>query len=112
MERKWVTLEKPPKKPYSERPIFIYFVQCQMTKMVKIGYARDPLARLSSMQTGSPTPLKMLTIIPGDRFKEKQMHARFKNCYSHGEWFSPSPELMAYIDELRGPTPAYAQSAS
>jgi hypothetical protein len=102
LARKWVMLEKPPKKPYFERPMFIYFIQCLATKKIKIGYARDPWARLTCIQTGCPTPLLLLGMMPGNRFVERDLHAKFAGHLYRGEWFDPAPEIIEYIERLRG----------
>ena len=37
---------------------------------------------------------------------ERELHARFADHRSHGEWFRPSPELLDYVAEhARTPPP-------
>lgn len=55
----------------------IYFIQAGRTGPVKIGRARDPFRRLASMDSGSPVPLRLLALMPGDAAEERGLHARF-----------------------------------
>lgn len=78
----------------------IYFVQDQSVHHIKIGFTDgDPEGRLKALQTGSPTGLVLLLTIPGDRTKERELHERFAAARVHGEWFKPTPELLAFMLE-------------
>lgn len=81
---------------------FVYFVQGEQLRLIKIGIARDLNNRLKGLQTGSPDKLTLLGVImPKTRTPlqlEDQLHARFADDRSHGEWFRPSAALLAYID--------------
>lgn len=75
---------------------FIYFVQAQNLKLIKIGHAKGSVAsRLASLQTGSPDRLVLLGAMAGTRTDEQALHAEFKYAHSHGEWFRPVPDLIA-----------------
>lgn len=69
--------------------------------MVKIGSTYEIDARLRSLQTGCPYPLKVLAIMPGGRQLEKELQKRFASYLEMGEWFSLKGDLKEYIDELR-----------
>ena len=95
------------RKPVERKPLKtrhgskIYFILCQTTGRVKCGVASDTRARLASLQTGSPTPLKLIAEIDGDDAKEKIIHRRLDRWHIHGEWFSYVPEVCALIvDEI------------
>lgn len=78
----------------------VYFVQPIHGGLVKIGVAADVAGRLNSMQTGSPVQLRVIGVIPDvGQDRETELHQRFAESRSHGEWFEPTPELLAYIDE-------------
>lgn len=64
---------------------------------VKIGRSRNPVARINTLQTFSPTPLKTLFILEGDR--ERELHQRFAAYRTKGEWFRVSGELREFIRE-------------
>lgn len=80
----------------------VYFVRATVSGMVKIGWTADsdPTARLTALQTGSPEPLEVAGTVKGDRATEREFHQRFATARSHGEWFRPTPALMAYVNRL------------
>lgn len=78
----------------------VYFVQSVDGGLIKIGIASNVAARLSGMQTGSPVKLRVIGVIPDARSTvEAELHERFATARRHGEWFEPTPELLAYIAE-------------
>jgi len=77
-----------------------YLIQSVKGGPVKIGKSLDPEKRLASMQTGSPVELQLLAVIPRD--VERELHDRFSHAHSHGEWFAPTEDLVAFVDELAG----------
>lgn len=83
----------------------VYFVQSG--EFVKIGHSKKWPARLSGLQTASPTPLTVLHVIAGSAAKEKALHRKFMRLKAHGEWFRKEAELAAYIEMLKesGGTP-------
>jgi hypothetical protein len=81
----------------------VYFVRAGPDGPVKIGLARDVARRLKTLQTASPVPLLLLGVVPGDAKVERQLHRRFAGSRLRGEWFTPSPELLAHIDALVHP---------
>jgi hypothetical protein len=78
----------------------IYFIQNTDTKHIKIGYSDNIRRRLSELQITSPHELTILTICEGGIEVEKELHDKFNNHYVRGEWFSPSEELISYINEF------------
>lgn len=76
---------------------FVYFIEAVRTDKVKIGVAKNPKDRLKALSTGSPIPLKLLGVMPGDLKLEKEIHLRFKQCRSDGEWFFLSIDLKRFI---------------
>ena len=87
----------------------IYFVQAYLGGPIKIGFTDNLTKRLSSLRSSNPEHLVLLGVMEGDREVEKRIHALFDQ--KQGEWFYPSPDLMAFIrlnveEELR-PEPAY-----
>ena len=79
---------------------FAYFIQQVSGGPIKIGSATDPHARLATLQTGSPQPLRLLAAIDGGERKERAMHHQFSHLRIAGEWFRPAPELLALIKEV------------
>lgn len=82
----------------SRSQCWVYFIQSQ--GLIKIRTTRNVGSRLSSLQTSSPQPLKLLCVIPGDRSKEKQLHDRFAELRESGEWFRLEGELRGYLESL------------
>src|SRR5262245_55030947 len=77
----------------------LYFIQAEQVGHIKIGLTDndDALVRLATLQTGSPVPLRLLGTIPGTMQDEKDLHRRFAASKVCGEWFLPTPELLALI---------------
>lgn len=72
----------------------------------KIGIAEDPEARLSSMQSGTPHELRLLTTIGADdaRAVEKSLHSLLRNRRHRAEWFeltSKKINSLKAIDYMR-----------
>ena len=86
---------------YSKRskrfsPWTTYYIQGEVTKLVKIGKTRDLKTRLKNMQMASPDRLVVLKAHTGD--VEKTVHNAFRRFRLHGEWFSPDQELLDFIN--------------
>ena len=80
----------------------VYFIQGEQTKLIKIGKADDVLVRLRMLQCGSPDRLMVLKV-EADA-SERIYHLQFARDRVHGEWFSPSADLMAFIDAVPSST--------
>lgn len=79
----------------------IYFFQGEITRRIKIGFTtRFIHNRMSSLQIGSPDKLLFVGAHPGDERTEYHLHNRFRENYSHGEWFNESEELTLYIERF------------
>lgn len=80
----------------------VYFIQSGGPDgYIKIGYtAGSPEARMAALKTGNPLQLALLAVIPGDQSTERALHEKFKEFRGSGEWFTPAPRLMWFIDGL------------
>ena len=79
----------------------VYFVQGITTGHIKIGTSYNVVSRLANMQTNSSEELNLLGIIKkGGGSLEKELHQTFGDNRIHGEWFSPSPRLLSYIQDF------------
>lgn len=89
--------------PASARPVdrrSVYFISPVGGGLIKIGVAGDVAGRLESLQTGSPVLLEVRAVITdGGEALELSLHKRFAASRRHGEWFEPTPELLALIEE-------------
>lgn len=89
--------------PWTDRDVSFraaYFIRCDTTGRIKIGYATDVRARFFSIQCGNSTPVTMLAAIPDHGDVEHLVHAHFIGAHSHGEWFHSTPELLAFVASL------------
>jgi hypothetical protein len=77
----------------------IYFIQRDDDGPIKIGTTRFMRDRLASLRVGSPQPLTLLGVMPGDLGMERHIHGRFSHLRLKGEWFEPAPELLRFIAE-------------
>lgn len=73
-------------------PSFIYVIEGEGGKH-KIGVSSDPIRRISTLQTGSPVPLKFSFIavapdMPASYFIESQAHELLQKYNTSGEWFA------------------------
>jgi len=72
----------------------VYFMRHD--RIIKIGYSIDPQKRAQSLADAA-----ILATEPGHRQLEEALHAKFGHLRLHGEWFSPGPDLIKYINKLR-----------
>lgn len=84
----------------------VYFVQAGQGGPIKIGYTENLRLRLQALSAGVPHEIIPLGVddgaLAGD---EIDIHIRFAKCRLRGEWFNPTPELLAYISENSDPIP-------
>lgn len=80
-----------------------YFIQSQSAPwLVKIGKTKsEPLQRLSSLQTSSPSELKLVLALQGLECVEPILHLAFREYHVRGEWFRPSKRLSDFVRECR-----------
>lgn len=85
-------------------PGYVYFVQSSAGP-IKIGSSKNPRRRIKLLDIGA----SVLTLLateqhPGGKeayLAEKAYHARFSASNVKGEWFAPTPELLAVIEDLQ-----------
>ena len=81
----------------------IYLIQNVTTDDIKIGISKNPLKRLSQLQTGNGDKLILLGVyeVGNDRAIEKRLHKMFWQSRQKGEWFRfPEPEFyVKFLDD-------------
>ena len=77
-----------------------YFIRDEVTCLIKIGWAKSPIDRLKTLQTGSSNPLTLIHFIDSSVFDETELHQRFAHLRVRGEWFKPAQELLEFIERL------------
>src|ERR1700756_1314270 len=80
---------------------YVYFIQDTGTGVIKIGWATDVERRIYGLQISAPSPLVLLAAIKGTHKTERSLHDRFADTRTFGEWFQPTPELLAYIETAK-----------
>lgn len=79
----------------------VYFAQVAGNGPIKIGFTRKCLEmKLRRLRWACPYPLVILATMDGTAPEEKRLHARFGAHRIHGEWFHPSPVLLAFIAQI------------
>jgi hypothetical protein len=90
----------------------VYFIEAVGCDLIKIGVTRHMMwDRLRQIRSGSPVPVTVIGIIEGDAAIERQLHLRFRDLWSHGEWFRKADELTAYIAVTAKPWVEYRLNA-
>jgi hypothetical protein len=77
----------------------IYFIQESKEQYIKIGFSEDPYLRIQHLITASPvkTEYHMLLVIPGGRRMETDLHRKFHDFHSQGEWFIPHASILEFV---------------
>lgn len=79
----------------------VYFIQAGADGPIKIGVASNLRRRVQMLQTGCPVPLVVLAITDGGREKEVELHLAHRADLVRGEWFKPSPAVLASVEAAR-----------
>ena len=79
---------------------FIYAIYCPNKNEVKIGYAGNPISRLSQLQTGTTDRLDLLMTFVGGIAEEKQIHKELADYRISGEWFRYSPLIFSVLSDF------------
>ncbi|HYF53527.1 MAG TPA: GIY-YIG nuclease family protein [Salinarimonas sp.] len=91
-------------RPPIMRPAgFIYAVQMGDGGPIKIGFSESAETlpkRLRALQTGCPHPIRVLATMPGRVPDERDAHQALAAHRLKGEWFSPAPEVLAFVTDM------------
>ncbi len=79
---------------------YVYFVQEIGSGFVKIGRTNNPDVRVHHIQTHSAGKVDLLCVVPGGSRLEHTFHVAFACLRRRGEWFDPSPAMLALVAEL------------
>jgi hypothetical protein len=97
-----------------EPPRYVYFLQCPLNGLIKIGQTENPKKRIAHIQISSPVILTPLGIVTGHMSFEGRIHEMFDDLRQHGEWFLPGKRLLYFIrrwthpiESLDLPEPSY-----
>ena len=92
-------------EPIAKGSAFVYFVFNADSNAIKIGKARDLEKRIRSLQTVSPSRLKLLkaTQVTDEKeasLLESSLRRKFAHLRITGEWFKAESELLDYLENL------------
>lgn len=85
--------------PSRSKKTRVYFIQEGEDGLIKIGESNDPGRRLVDHQCGNPRRLRLLGSFAARSYIEREVQKQFVDDRVSGEWFRPTPELLAYIAE-------------
>lgn len=80
-----------------------YIIRDPLSNRVKIGTSRHPTRRLRALQAYSPNDLEVLLLVDPCFFHgsdERELHQRFAKDRLHGEWFTYSPAIQAFVQQM------------
>lgn len=76
----------------------VYFLQAD-DGPIKIGWTQKNIdKRIAILEWANPQQIILLGIMEGDQMLEQSIHEQFGKDKIKGEWFTPSPHLIAYIE--------------
>lgn len=91
------TLRLRTRAPLDERLSGIYVIQ--FMDFIKIGFSSHLYHRLASLQVGLPLRMKIHRVIEGPgRKRERQLHRRFAQYRTQGEWYRHEGRLAAWVE--------------
>lgn len=81
-------------------PEYIYFIQAE-SGAIKIGYGKNPYARLRAFRTSSRERLELRAFRPGTKADEAALHRQFSQFRIRGEWFRPVKRVLNLVQNVR-----------
>lgn len=79
----------------------VYIIRQSHTGALKIGFSDEPTRRLKGLQTASPYPLELVCLLNPHNYPERWIHAQLAPWQMEGEWFEPTPEVLAFVEGLQ-----------
>lgn len=77
---------------------FVYFIQSE-SGPIKIGRTRNVKQRLHALQISTHSKLQLLAAVRAPHWAELHLQQHFAPERIRGEWYRPSPRLLACIAE-------------
>lgn len=78
----------------------VYFMKNKKTDEIKIGISIHPEIRRRQIQFKEKAPIEILHIIgSGGRELENELHVKFSEYSTRGEWFANNQMIQQYIEE-------------
>lgn len=80
---------------------FVYFIRCEASGLIKIGYSTDLQGRVASLLHANPRGVALMASAPGGAVAEAAVHKKFRELRVRGEWFRTSPALLSFIEQVK-----------
>lgn len=77
---------------------YVYFIETQDAKFIKIGFSIKPIYRLG--QLGTLMPIRLIGSFPASVATEQWLQRKFALHHTIGEWFHSTPEIRQFINTL------------
>jgi hypothetical protein len=87
------------RRAHRREMIWLYAFQVGTDGAVKIGISGNPRQRLAALQKANPVRLRPIACWRGLPIEEKVLHREFAGDQLHGEWFSPTLEVLALAEQ-------------
>ena len=105
--QEWLKVEK--NKNVIVKDKDVYFIQCSITKRIKIGIAENVATRYYKLNAMSHTRLGIVLVIDfGGRELEQHLHRKYEKYRVKGEWFEESKEIVDFIEDIKKIQQKYA----
>ncbi len=76
---------------------YVYFIKNPASGLIKIGYSKNPWARLSELRRNYGSDLSVVATIKTVEKSESSIHATFDQYRVEGEWFTESECIKSVI---------------
>jgi hypothetical protein len=80
---------------------YVYFIADDTMETVKIGYSKNPWARVKDLQTGRKNRLHVVATLKTTGVSEADVHWVFKEERISGEWFDFSPRIQGLVKDIK-----------
>src|ERR1700721_2897801 len=77
---------------------FVYAIECG--DAVKIGYAKDPVRRLSELNVGSANTHRLVGFAAGTKQHEFEIRGLCRASRIRGEWFAKTGIVLEFLERL------------
>ncbi len=84
--------------PYFTRVVYVLEAA---NGLLKFGCTKDLRSRIGSLQTLAPDRLRCVAWAKGSPIEEAALHIRLLESVHHGEWFNPTPEVLAVVGSFK-----------
>lgn len=80
---------------------YVYFIADDFAETVKIGFSKNPWARVKDLQTGRHSKLSVVATVKTTDASEVKVHDLFADERAGGEWFSYSSRIQGLVKRIK-----------